>query len=139
MYQLNLEHEFNAPVARLFAAWSQPEVLKQWFAPGTMTVPEAEADVRPGGSYRIVMQHDDGSLHIVGGQYHEVIENEKLVFSWQWQSSPNVTRVEVVFKALDESHSKVVLTHSEFVDQDTCDKHTEGWIGCLANLPRVES
>lgn len=137
MYQLNINQEFNAPVEKLFAAWCKPELIKAWFAPGNMVVPEAEANVSEGGRYRIVMQDDDGTQHIVGGTYRKIVPNELLEFSWQWEGSPNTTKVVIAFKAVDEGRSSLDLTHSEFEDQEACDKHNMGWNGCLANLEKA--
>jgi uncharacterized protein YndB with AHSA1/START domain len=137
MYSLNIAQEFNAPVEALFNAWTQPEVISQWFAPGAMTVPEAKVDFKVGGAYRFVMQNQEGEQFIVGGQYSEIVNPEKLVFSWQWESSPHATKVTVLFTALADNKSKLELIHSEFQEQEACDKHNEGWMGCLSNLPRA--
>ncbi len=137
MFQLIMNQAFDAPVAQLYKAWSDLETIKRWFAPGDMTVPEATADVRAGGNYRIVMQATDGSQHIVSGRYHEVIDGEKLVFSWQWEGSPNITQVTILFTAIDENKSALQLIHNEFDDQQTCDKHQQGWNGCITNLLKI--
>lgn len=137
MYQLTIEQTFDMSVSDLFNAWRDLDTIKRWFAPGDMTVPEATADVREGGSYRIVMQDSDGEQHIVGGRYLEVIENQKLSFSWQWEGSPHTTQVEVHFSALGEQQAKLELIHSEFADQESCDKHDQGWRGCLVNLEKI--
>jgi len=134
MFQLDITQEFNTSVANLFDAWCNTDVIKRWFAPGDMTVPEASVDFRKNGFYRIVMQEKDGSEHIIGGQYKDIILNEKLVFTWQWENSPFVTTVTILFSELVGGRSKLKLTHQEFTDQETCEKHTYGWNGCLANL-----
>ena len=137
MYQLTLNREFNLPVAKLFAAWTDPEVLSRWFAPGDMTVPETIADLRIGGRYRIVMENAEKQRYIVGGKYLEISPEQRLVFTWQWEDSPNVTKVELIFERIDEQRSLLSLHHSEFVDQESCDKHRQGWNGCLANLTEL--
>ena len=139
MYQLNINHTFNAPVQQLFNAWKNPETIRKWFAPGEdMHVPQANADVREGGQYRIVMQNAEGEQFIVGGQYLQVIENKQLVFSWQWEGSPHTTRVELTFNSVNDSTCELHLVHSEFPDQEMCDKHQMGWDGCLAKLLKLE-
>ena len=134
MIQVQMQQEFHTSLDQLFDAWCNVDTIKQWFAPGNMSVPEAQADVRIGGRYRIVMQDDDGAQHIVGGQYLEIITNEKLVFEWQWEGSPTTTTVSLKFSAVDENTSLLELTHSGFVDQDSCDHHQQGWVGCLGSL-----
>jgi len=139
MYQLNISQEFNAPVEALFNAWAKPEVVSKWFAPGEMTVPEAELEFKKGGQYRIVMQNKDNEQFIVGGEYLEIQAPNKLVFSWQWSTSPHATRVTVLFSKLADNKSKLELTHTELETQESCDQHHQGWMGCLANLPKVLS
>jgi len=138
MFELTIERNFNVPVERLFSAWCEPELIQKWFAPGNMSVPEAKADVREGGSYRIVMHDsDNGSDHIVGGEYKKVINNKALVFTWQWEGNPVATQVALSFKALTDKTSELILKHTEFSDQEACDKHEMGWNGCLQNLPKA--
>ena len=49
MYELTLNKRCNAPVARVFAAWSSAEMIKRWFGPGTVTVTEVELTFRAAG------------------------------------------------------------------------------------------
>jgi uncharacterized protein YndB with AHSA1/START domain len=89
--ELVLTREIDAPREKLFRAWTQPELLKQWFAPLPFTTPHAELDVRPGGSSLIVMRGPDGTDYPNRGVYLEVVENERLVstdaFTHAWQPS----------------------------------------------------
>jgi len=138
MFELDIEQEFNAPISRLYEAWLKPEVIKTWFAPGNMTVPEAEADSVEGGKYRIVMKSEEGDLHIVSGEFKLLNPYNKIVFSWQWQDSPHTTLVTIKLTTVDDNTTKLQLNHSEFTEEDFRDHHNEGWLGCLANLKRVE-
>ena len=136
MYELTLNKRLNLPVTRAFSAWREPGVMQKWFAPGDMTVPEADIDFRVGGSYRIVMQASDGQRHIVGGTYHEILDNERLRFSWQWEGSELTTEVELQFRGSGDQ-TEMTLIHREFPDTDTRDKHNQGWEGCLAKLAQL--
>jgi uncharacterized protein YndB with AHSA1/START domain len=133
---LTVTEVFSAPVDRVFAAWTRPELIQRWFGPGTMTVPELSADVRPGGRYRIVMQDTDGARHVVLGEYREIVPETHLSFSWRWESSQVVTEVDLRFRALDGSRTELTLTHDQFPDADARDRHGKGWAGCLLNLRR---
>lgn len=136
MKELRISEILEAPLARVFSAWCDIDNLRQWFAPGDMTVPEAMADLRPGGRYRIVMQEKDGKRHVVGGEYREIVPNERLRFSWQWEGKPDVTEVNVVFRALDQQRTELTLIHTGFATPEARDSHGKGWAGCLANLRR---
>ena len=58
---LSLVRTIKASPEKVFAAWTEPETLKQWMAPrDDMTVAVAETGLRPGGRYRIVMRESGG-------------------------------------------------------------------------------
>ena len=134
MHQLEIIREFNVPVAKLYEAWTNPEVMGHWFAPGDRSVHEVAANPVVGGEYRVVMQNNAGELYPVSGTYREIEPNKKLVFTWQWQDSPHQTLVELEFEALSEQTAKLRLRHSEFVSEDYRAQHNQGWQGCLAKL-----
>jgi uncharacterized protein YndB with AHSA1/START domain len=79
--ELVLTRLIDAPRAKLFRAWTEPELMKQWFAPLPWTTPHAETDVRPGGSSLVVMRGPDGNEFPHRGVYLEVVKNERLVFT----------------------------------------------------------
>ena len=135
MPRLTITERFLAPVERVFGAWASAEQVGRWFALGDMHVPEAEVDPRPGGRYRIVMQETDGTRHIVTGENREVVPNERLAFTWQWEGRDVVTFVEVEFRAADGgSGTELELVHTQFDSDEWRDMHAQGWNGCLANL-----
>ena len=135
---LKITRTCNAPRENVFRAWTDPEVMKKWFAPSAeFSVPEAKAEVNVGGRYRIVMRAPDGEYHRVGGVYREVLPPQKLVFTWAWESTPERESLVVVeFKDLGKA-TEVVLTHERFADEEARDKHREGWTGCLARLEQI--
>jgi uncharacterized protein YndB with AHSA1/START domain len=95
--ELVLTRLIDAPRAKVFRAWTDPELLKQWFAPHPYTTPVAEVDVRPGGANFFVMRSPDGKDLPNRGVYLEVVENERLVFTdaytkaWEPSQKPFMT------------------------------------------------
>lgn len=137
MFQLDLEQEFDVPVSELYTAWTDVEQLKAWFCPDGMEVPDAFANCHEGGDYQITMQSPDGEQHVVAGMYQKVVPMEKLILTWKWQSSPHTTVVTVLFNSISNNRSKLALNHCEFVDEESKDKHIEGWTSCLNKLKRL--
>ena len=78
---LILTRIINAPREQVFQAWTDPAMLKQWFAPRPWTTPVVETDVRPGGAILMVMRDPDGKEFPTRGVYLEVVRNERLVFT----------------------------------------------------------
>jgi uncharacterized protein YndB with AHSA1/START domain len=94
---LVLTRLIDAPREKLYRAWTEPELLKQWFAPAPYTTPMAELDVRPGGANLIVMRGPEGPDMPNHGVYLEVVPNERLVFTdayvkaWEPSAKPFMT------------------------------------------------
>src|SRR6266850_7367914 len=59
--ELVLTRVIDVPRHKLFRCWTEPELLKQWFAPKPYTTPVARIDVRPGGASYIVMRDPQGN------------------------------------------------------------------------------
>jgi uncharacterized protein YndB with AHSA1/START domain len=137
---LSLEHTFEAPREAVFAAWTDPEVLRRWWAAGPdWDTPEAAVDLRVGGRYRLAM-HDPGSgdVHVVGGEYTEVLPPERLVYTWTWEhDSPGSAGsvVTVVFRD-DGTRTTVLLTHTGFADAAAVARHEHGWAAVMDSLER---
>jgi uncharacterized protein YndB with AHSA1/START domain len=136
---LHLERTFDASPEEVFDAWTNPEVLRRWWAAGpTWRTPVAEVDLRVGGSYRLSMEDPEtGTVHTVGGEYREVRRPERLAYSWRWEqddgSTGHVSTVTVDFLSEGEC-TTVVLEHIGLATPESRDQHRHGWEGCLENL-----
>ena len=156
---VHVTREFSAPREVVFSAWTESEVLTQWFTPvdGSSS---AELDVRPGGKYRITMQPGPGlpgPAHIVG-TYLEVVPPERLVctFGWELSSSADLAGLESLenldqrlkdFKSLDSrvtvqfrdlgGSTEVSITHERLATQNLRAVHIFGWESVLDNLADV--
>lgn len=78
---LVLERTIDVPVDLVWAAWTQPEHLKEWFAPKPWLIVECEIDLRPGGMMRSVMRSPEGEDFPNLGCFLEVVPNERLVWT----------------------------------------------------------
>ena len=136
---LTLKRRFRAPPAKVFAAWTDPEKMKQWMGPGEIVTARAQTDPRTGGRYRIEMRTPASELHNVGGVYREFVANEKLVFTWAWDAAapdePYELLVTVTFKP-DGDGTLLTLTHEQLFDEESRNGHEKGWIGSLDKLEK---
>ena len=78
---LFLERVVDVPPELIWAAWTVPEHVMQWFTPAPWTTVDCEIDLRPGGIFRFVMRSPEGQEFPNVGCYLEVIENKKLVWT----------------------------------------------------------
>ena len=83
---IRVERLIPAPAGQVYQAWLDPQLLRLWMAPGSMTMARAEVEEWPGGCYRI-WQEDSG--RDAGGFEAELLElvpDERLVFRWGFAS-----------------------------------------------------
>jgi uncharacterized protein YndB with AHSA1/START domain len=131
---LTMKRRLNATPAQVYRAWTDPKLLARWFGPENVETIEAELDPRVGGVYRIVMLENNGERHQVQGSYQEVVENERLVFSWSWISTPErVSKVTVTLKP-DGDVTILTLLHEQLFDEKAVAGHIHGWTGSLVKL-----
>jgi uncharacterized protein YndB with AHSA1/START domain len=78
---LHFERLVPLPPERIWAAWTQPALLTQWFTPAPWRTVEARVDLRPGGEFATVMQSPDGERFTNTGCYLEVVPHERLVWT----------------------------------------------------------
>jgi uncharacterized protein YndB with AHSA1/START domain len=134
---LTLVRRVKAPPAEVYAAWDLPERLARWWGPDAGPVLSAEADVRPGGRFRVVFRTLDGEEHDSRGVYREVEPGLRLVFTWRWASTPErESLVSLELRPVPEG-TELTLTHARFHDEAARDGHRGGWSGALDKLERL--
>jgi len=144
--ELVLERIFDAPREKVYRAWTEPKLLKQWFAPKPWTTPGAALDVRPGGSSMIVMRDPDGKDYPNPGIYLDVVENEKLVFTdaftaaWEPSEKPFMTAI-ITFDDLGDGKTRYTahVRHWTVEDRDEHEKmgFNAGWGQCADQLAEL--
>jgi len=129
-HALRLERTLDAPVQRVFDAWTDPALLAQWYAPDPSWEIKVENDLRVGGAYTVAMGE-----HVVSGTYTEIDQPRLIAFTWKWAAFDNPpSQVRVELTEVDGG-THLVLTHTDLVDADDVKNHEEGWNGCLVRLP----
>jgi uncharacterized protein YndB with AHSA1/START domain len=82
MQELTLTREYDAPRELVYKAWTDKELVSEWWGPNGFTAPVVELDVRPGGAINIVMEDTEGMIekgirYPLSGSFQEVIKPEK--------------------------------------------------------------
>lgn len=134
---LTLTRVLDAPRSLVFSVWTQPEHLVRWWGPKDFTLPFCETDFREGGAYRYCMRGPDGTNHWVWGQFQEIIEPERIVFTWGREDAEGKALPEsVVTVTLEEYDGKTRLTlhHAIFTTVEDRNAHQGGWTECLERL-----
>ena len=139
---LVLQRRFDAPRERVFQAFTDPEVIKQWWGPQGFTTTDAEMDPVSGGRARWCMVRDaDGHVSRVAAQVVAVEPPCRLVLQMtdhcdgdpDWQDIPAdmTTIVTLDFEALGRHKTEVTLRQEGFPDALARDVHKKGWASGL--------
>jgi uncharacterized protein YndB with AHSA1/START domain len=134
---LILTRMLNAPRELVFKAWTSPEHIQQWMQPEPgMVVPMVSMDLRVGGKFRIQMKKPDGEFFTAAGEFREVKEPERLVYTWDWEKDGSgeefgevegkTSLVTVDFLKRGD-RTEIVLMHSRFASVESRDSHAQGW------------
>jgi uncharacterized protein YndB with AHSA1/START domain len=100
--------EFDAPLELVFDVWTNPEHVRNWFAPFEDEVTECSIDLRVGGSYHIVFVTPDGRECSFRGTFLEVEPPTRTVATWLFEGWPDAETVETV--ELRETDGVTTLT-----------------------------
>ena len=134
---LVLTRLLDAPRSLVFSVWTRPEHLVRWWGPKDFTLPHCQADFRVGGAYRFCMRSPEGTDHWVSGVYREIVEPERIVFTWEREDvegkGGSGSVVTVTF-ADHDGKTELTLRQAVFKTVKARDEHQGGWTGCLERL-----
>jgi uncharacterized protein YndB with AHSA1/START domain len=143
---LVITRDIAAPREKLYRCWTEPELIKQWFAPKPWTTTHAETDVRPGGASLMVMRGPDGREFPSPSVYLEVVPNERIVATdaytsaWQPSAKPFMTLI-VTFEDLGNGRTRytAMARHWTEADREAHEKmgFAEGWGLCTGQLAEL--
>ena len=140
---IRIERTYTAPAKVVFEAWTSAEMLRRWYPPGAdWDTPVAEVELRVGGRLRIVMRSPSGEEFGGGGEYREITEPSRLVFTWAWDRADvavGTQLVEVDFTEHPDGTTTVVMTNRGLADEQSRESHRDGWEGSFDNLARLVS
>jgi uncharacterized protein YndB with AHSA1/START domain len=99
--------DFDASRDRVWRAYTQPELVAQWWGRGNKLDVERYEVVR-GGHWRFVEHAPDGNTHGFEGRFREVTPQERLVYTFEWDGMPGYTILETAtFEAIGPTRTRV--------------------------------
>ncbi|MEZ4672143.1 MAG: SRPBCC domain-containing protein [Anaerolineae bacterium] len=132
-YSLVVERVFAAPRERVFKAWTEASALQRWFRPLGCAVTVTRLELRVGGEYQFTLHHPDGETSTISGRYMDIVQPERLVFTWV-SGGTHFQETEVTVEFIEQGvQTEVRLTHSRLADDDMRQLHQNGW-SCLEFL-----
>ena len=139
---LILRRMMDAPPEKVFRAWTEPELLKQWFAPSPYTTPTVETHVRVGGGSLVVMRSPEGVEFPSRGVYLEVVRNQRLVFTdayreaWEPAEKPFMTVILTFEEVGGKTKYTARVRHWTEADREAHERmgFHDGWPRCAEQL-----
>ena len=136
---LVIRRTLKAPRERVFAAWTEPDMMRRWLAPDEMRVASLDFDARVGGAYRLTMLTSEGEPFVAHGAIRELRAPERLSMTWQWEDDDGAPEGNETLLTLDfhdrDGDTELVLTHENLTDAHSRERHEHGWNAILDNLP----
>jgi uncharacterized protein YndB with AHSA1/START domain len=158
---IEITRVFDAPREMVWKAWTDPELVKQWWGPEGFSAPSIKIDLRVGGKYIFAMQGQKGTewenVMYSAGIYREIVPNEKLVVTdyfsdeegnklppmtfGQEQNFPDEMTVTVLFNETADGKTELVLQYPKPVTEEhmkamISSRMEEGWNSSLDKLAK---
>lgn len=111
--QILIVREFDAPKHLLYRAYTEPDLIKQWWSGQRGVVVSAEVDLRVGGNWRYVMTANEGFEVAFHGTFREIVPNERLVTTEVFEGAPVENEEEdaaLNFITFEEADGRTTLT-----------------------------
>jgi uncharacterized protein YndB with AHSA1/START domain len=140
---LIISRVLRAPRAALWQAWTDPELLAQWWCPKPWTTEVRAFDLRPGGAFYTFMRGPDGGSSDNPGCFLEVVPRSRIVFSSMliasWRPATPWMPFTAVISMADESQGTRYTATVMHPDQASRDQHEQmgffdGWNTCIDQL-----
>jgi uncharacterized protein YndB with AHSA1/START domain len=130
---IEMTRVFDAPRERLWSEWTEPERFADWFGGPECEVPltSVSMDVRPGGRFRLTMFAGPDRREIRWkGEYQEVVEPERLVFTISDQPGEDAWElVIVVLKDLGDGRTEMLFEQRGQLSAEQYRRTGQGWSG----------
>jgi uncharacterized protein YndB with AHSA1/START domain len=135
-HELVITRTFDAPRNLVFKAWTAPEHMVRWLGPHNFTAPSCKMDFRPGGAYRACICAPDGKEYWMRGIYREIVEPERLIFTFSWEEDGERGRETMITITFGEQGDKTRMTFRQafFETVENRDSHHGGWTECFERL-----
>jgi uncharacterized protein YndB with AHSA1/START domain len=106
---ITITREFDAPPERVFRAWAEPDLVRQWMGPRSIEMDIETWDCRTGGSYRYAAKRDGEEVARFYGSFHEARPGERLVQTFTYEGVPDGVSLETMtFEALEGGRCRIV-------------------------------
>jgi uncharacterized protein YndB with AHSA1/START domain len=136
---LVIERVLPASPQQVFDAFLDPAKLVKWWGPQGFSIIHCKVEAKVGGQWRIGMQSPNSSEHWIQGVYQEINSPHRLVFTWVWEKSDQVSPETTVTITLvgNQQQTQLRLVHEPFATKEQHLGHEKGWLDSLQALSQM--
>ena len=99
---ITMTRVFDAPREKVFKAYTDPNLVTQWWGPRGLTTIVDKMEVRKGGIWRYIQRDAEGNEYAFNGVYHDIVSPERLIYTFEFEGMPGHVLLEtVVFEEQD--------------------------------------
>lgn len=120
--ELVISREYNAPLALVWKAWTEPQHLAQWFGPNGFSITTFEMNFKPGGIWRFTMHGPDGQDYKNRVNYIEIVPQKKIVYSQGGEEAHADIQFHVTITFTEQSGKTTVKMQSVFPTKEQFEK-----------------
>lgn len=136
---IRLHRVLQAPQERVYRAFLDPDAKVKWLPPNGFTGKVHHIDARVGGTYKMSFTNfTTGQSHMFGGEYIELVPNERLRYTDQFDDPnlPGTIEVTVVLKAVSLG-TELHITQDGVPDVIPAEACYLGWQESLSQLAKL--
>ncbi len=120
--EILITREFDAPRELVFKAFTDPNLLPQWWGPRYLSTIVDKMDVRPGGQWRFINRDAEGNEFAFHGVYHQVLAPERIIDTFEFEGLPETGHVTLETLKLEELPGGRTRFTSQSVFQSVADR-----------------
>jgi len=144
---------FDAPVERVWKAWSDPEHVKRWWGPNGFTSPIARIDFREGGTSLVCMRSRDNHDFYNTWSYRKIVPNQLIEFVLDWADKdgnridptqmglppgmPREVRHVITFKTVAGNKTEMTVTEYGYTSDEVMNLSKAGLEECLDKMAAI--
>src|SRR5262249_10594024 len=114
---IGIERIFNAPLAKVWKAYTDPKLLAQWWGRGNQ-LDIVKYEFEKGGHWRFV-EHSRGETHGFEGRFREITPQKRIAMTFEWDGMPGYPAVSTAeFEDLGDGRTRMLATMQFYTPEE---------------------
>lgn len=128
---LTLRRTFAAPPARVYAAWTDPDLFARWIGPKGIPCTLLDMEATQGGAFHLDMHLPDRTIHVAGA-FTRLDPPHRLELTWGAADGSITTTISILFRPTPTGTE--MEFHHHLPSADMVQSHDDGWTSAFIKL-----